>query len=213
MRATNVINRHIININCRIITLTAGAVAALAYGQSFVRADVAWNEGVHGDLSNDRLNPTVITVGLGVNSILATSVSGDREYFTMTLAPGWKLEQIFLASYASVDLTAFIGVQNGTVFTEPPTGTNVANLLGWAHFGPGVNTVGTDILDNMGVGNGAIGFTPPLPAGSYTFWSQQTGTNAATYRFGSRVGAIRGDETPRRRNRCRSGRSARQHPT
>ena len=33
------------------------------------------------------------------------------------------------------------------------------------------------------MGPGAIGFTPPLPAGDYTFWMQQTGANSATYQF------------------------------
>ena len=35
--------------------------------------------------------------------------------------------------------------------------------------------LGTNILDDMGVGSGAIGFIPPLGAGTYSFWLQQTG--------------------------------------
>ena len=60
---------------------------------------------------------------------------------------------------------------------------NPANLLGWSHFGPGNGTVGTDILDNIGAGAGAMGFVPPLPAGDYTFLIQQTGGSASDYTF------------------------------
>jgi hypothetical protein len=140
-----------------------------------------YDESVNGDLSGIRLAPTVISLGAGSNTITATSVAGDLEYYTVTVPVGFELSAITLVSYVSLDNLAFVAVQNGTVFTEPPTGTNVAQLLGWTHFGPGNSTVGTDILDNMGAGAGAIGFTPPLGAGNYVFWSQQTGLNASTY--------------------------------
>jgi len=145
--------------------------------------DTIWNEGVNGDLSGDRFAPTSLALLPGVNSIIATSVQGDREYVTLNLSAGLQLDSIVLFSYVSNDPLAFIGVQAGTTFTEPPTGTNVANLLGWTHFGSNPNTIGTDILDNMGVGLGAIGFAPPLPGGIYTFWIQQTGVNMATYQL------------------------------
>jgi hypothetical protein len=32
-----------------------------------------------------------------------------------------------------------------------------------------------------------MGFTPPLAAGNYTFWIQQTGANSATYTLDFRV--------------------------
>jgi MYXO-CTERM domain-containing protein len=145
--------------------------------------DTIWNEAVNGDLSGDRFVPTSLVLSQGTNSILATSVQGDREYVTLTLSAGLQLDSIMLVSYVSNDPLAFIGVQSGTTFTEPPTGANVANLLGWTHFGSNPNTIGTDILDNMGVGAGAMGFTPPLPGGIYTFWIQQTGVNMATYQL------------------------------
>ena len=176
--------------HCRapaVAALTTGRSLAIAFlmftAAAAARADVVWSEGVQGDLSNDRLNPTLITLSLGANSISATSVFGDREYFTFALAPGQQLTAINHVSYDGLDETAFIAVQNGSVFTEPPTGTVVGNLLGWAHFGTILGTVGTDILDDMGTGIGAIGFTPPLPDGPYAFWMQQTGENASTYQF------------------------------
>ncbi len=160
-------------------TFTLLALLGLSYA-SVAGAD-NYDEGIDGDLSNARLAPTVISLDPGSNSITATSVAGDPEYYTVNVPPGFQLSPVTLVSYVSLDAVAFVGLQNGTTFTEPATGTDVTQLLGWLHFGPGL--VGTDILDNIGAGIGAIGFTGPLPAGDYTFWSQQTGANATTYTF------------------------------
>jgi hypothetical protein len=35
-----------------------------------------------------------------------------------------------------------------------------------------------------------MGFTPPLPAGDYTFWSQQTGANPSTYTLDLQMTAV-----------------------
>ncbi|MCI0674568.1 MAG: hypothetical protein L0Y42_02195 [Phycisphaerales bacterium] len=144
---------------------------------------VTWDEAINGDLSGDRFNPTQLTLTLGVNSIIATSVGTDREYYTFTLPDGWFLSQIIVASYVGNDPLAFLGVQEGTIFSEPPVNPIVGNILGYSHFGTENNTVGTDILDNVGAGPGAIGFTPPLGPGAYTWWSQQTGANPVTYQL------------------------------
>lgn len=138
-------------------------------------AQVIWDESIHGDLSGDRLVPTSLNLAPGVNGLIATSVAGDREYVHFHLAPGMRLDAINTISYSGDDQVAFIGVQAGTTFTEPPTGTNVANLLGWTLFGPGMGNMNQNILPQMGVGDGAIGFTPPLTGADYTFWIQQTG--------------------------------------
>ena len=92
------------------------------------------------------------------------------------------MSSIVHTSYASTDNLSFIGFQSGPQLTEPlPPATNAGNLLGYLHFGPG--TVGTDILDDLGASGSstppAMGFTPPLPAGTYTFWIQQTGVEAS----------------------------------
>lgn len=159
------------------------AFAAVAVPAPSSPADTIWDEAVHGDLSNDRLAPTPLTLTPGTHSLFATSVSGDREYLACTIPAGAQLARLILVSYAGLDGTAFAAVQAGPTLTEPPQGTNVANLLGWSHFGPGAGNLGSDILDGMGAGPGAIGFTPPLPSGVFTFWLQQTGPNASTYQF------------------------------
>lgn len=161
--------------------LTMTATLGLSVGAA--RASSNYDEAIDGDLSNDRLAPTSLLFSLGTNSITATSVSGDREYVHVVIPAGTVLSSIVLASYSSLDELSFIGVQAGTILSEPPTGTNPDNLLGWTHFGDGAGNVGTDILDDLGASAPAIGFTPPLPAGDYTFWMQQTGSNAATFRF------------------------------
>jgi hypothetical protein len=140
-------------------------------------------ESTNGDISSDRLNPTVFAVDPGANTISGTVVSGDRDYLTFTILPGYVFQSLTLDSYSGTGtLTkSFIGIQSGSTFTEPPTGTNVANLLGYTHFGPTGAT--GDILDDMGTGSGAQDFTAPLPAGDYTFWIQETGTQARDYTF------------------------------
>ena len=55
----------------------------------------------------------------------------------------------------------------------------MANLLGWVHLSSSL--LGTDVLDNIGTGPGAIGFLPPLGPGTYSFWLQQTGGSLTTY--------------------------------
>ena len=158
------------------------ATLALALGLApAAGAVVVHDEALDGDLSNDRLAPTVLSVGVGTNSVIATSQRGDREFYSITLAAGTSLAAINLASYSGTDI-AFVAIQNGTTFTEDPASPNVANILGYTHFGPGPGGATGDILASMGAGSGAIGFTPPLPSGSYTFWSQQTGP-AVTYRL------------------------------
>lgn len=144
-------------------------------------ADSSYNEDIDGDLSDDRSAPSQIDLTLGRNELRATSVRGDREYVTIHLKEGQQLEQIIVASYLSSDEVSFIGLQQGITFTEPPSGTNPANLLGWAHFGPGRNNVGTDILDDMAAMTNTIGFTPPLTSGDYVLWLQQTGVTTTTY--------------------------------
>jgi hypothetical protein len=171
----------------------AKCAAVLAAALGVFGSSAAWatnyDESVNGDLSGDRLNPTPITLTLGSNLITATSVSGDLEYYRLFVPGGKRLSAVIAVSNTSASLS-FIGVQAGTQFTEPPTGTVVANLLGYTHFGVANGTIGTDILPNMGTGAGAKDFTPPLQPGNYTFWSQETSATPSTYTLDFQVTAI-----------------------
>jgi hypothetical protein len=146
-----------------------------------------YNEGADGDLAgtlstSGGLAPTQLTATVGTNSIsLGVPEGGDRDYFTFTVPAGHVLSSIVHTSYASTDNLSFMGFQAGAQLTEPFSGANPANLLGYLHFGP--TTVGTDVLDNLANSDtstpAAAGFDAPLIAGPYTFWVQQTGVQAA----------------------------------
>ena len=140
-------------------------------------AATVWNETANGDLSSNRLAPTAVSVAVGNNDVIGSVVGNpsDLDYLTITVPAGDELSQIILESFTSTDQKGFIGVQPGSTFTEPATGTNPAHLLGYTHFGPGAGNVGLDILPGMGTGAGSQGFTAPLGAGAYTFWVQQLG--------------------------------------
>ncbi|HEY2903433.1 MAG TPA: hypothetical protein VGL59_22805 [Polyangia bacterium] len=158
-------------------------------GLSSVARATTYDESVSGDLSGNRLAPTAIPLTVGSNRITATSSAGDVEYFHLTVPPGTRMSAIVVVSNTGASLS-FIAVQRGGTFTEPPTGTNVAQLLGYSHFGVGNGTIGTDILDNIGTGAGAIGFLPPLTPGDYTFWSQETSGVPSTYTLDFQVTTV-----------------------
>jgi len=150
-------------------------------GDDVVDSAVIYDEASDGDITDDATNPLALALGDGSNVISGEVVAGDIDYVTVNVPEGYVLSALELANYESVDDVAFIGIQQGTVFTEPPTDTNAANLLGFTLFGADVE--GTDILPAIGNGAGAQGFTPPLEAGDYTFWIQQTGTDVVDYSF------------------------------
>ncbi|HEX2400680.1 MAG TPA: PEP-CTERM sorting domain-containing protein, partial [Mycobacterium sp.] len=139
------------------------------------RAATIWNESAQGDLSGSMSAPTSLALSAGDNDLFATTRGGDLEFFTVTVPAGGAMTGLFLRSYVSSDQTAFMALQRGTTFTESPFAPNIANLLGYSHFGPGSGGVGINLLPRLGTAQGAQGFTPPLQADSYTFWLQQLG--------------------------------------
>jgi len=158
----------------------AGAlIAALLCVPTASWAAFVYDESVDGDLSGDGLAPTVLVAGTGVNTLAGTTVNGDLDYLTFNVGAGLTFDAITLTAFDSEDNIAFIAIQSGAQFTEPPVGTDPANLLGWLHMEQ--SFVGTDILDDMGQGDQAIGFTPPLPSGDYSFWIQQTDLDVVSY--------------------------------
>ncbi|MGE3109993.1 MAG: hypothetical protein AB7G11_06265 [Phycisphaerales bacterium] len=140
-------------------------------------ADIFYDEGFAGDISNDRFNPTAFNLAAGDNQLVGVIFGDDgqgnidRDYFSLTIPAGLQLSQIVHLDYISTDFGAFMGIEEGPIFPIDPDQATPGDLLGWVIFGP--STVGVDLLPTMG-GNGR-GFTPPLSAGTYTFWVQQTG--------------------------------------
>jgi len=161
---------------------SAGVVAAaLLVGLDGGATAFEWDERLEGDLSGDRFAPTALALSPGANDLAMTSGSGgasvDRDYFRFRVPEGWSLASVGLVD-AATDGVAFVSVQAGTQFVEPPLPTDVANLLGWRHFSGA--DAGLDLLPEIGMGAGAIGFVPPLPAGDYVWWAQDFGF-AASY--------------------------------
>lgn len=173
---------------CAILT-----ISFISFPTGTVLAYSNYDETNDGDLSGDRLNPTALTLTFGNNQVAATSIAGDVEYLAVTVPDGHQIDAVMLESYtfeddaesvtaaAVLDDTAFIALQSGATFTEPTSGTDVSNLLGYSHFGTGLNQLGTDILDDMAGGSGAIGFIGSLQESQYTFWMQQTGSISTAY--------------------------------
>ncbi len=148
---------------------------------STASAQVFWDEEVNGDLSNDRMAPTAFSFGVGVHSLRGLVGNRNLDYMSITIPAGTQFSELRLAGYEGADNIAFAAIMAGPQFTEGPDQPPF-NMLGWTHFGPGMGNVGTSILDDMGFGSGAIGFEPPLPANTYSFWIQQLGGNV-TYQW------------------------------
>ena len=159
----------------RSLHLSLPTLLALLCAAPAASATVLWNEMTNGDFSGERLTPTPLTLSLGDNELFGI-VGGnpgmgdaDLDYFRITVPAGLQLSGLFLDFYESPDLVAFLGIQAGPIFTVDPVDASDELLLGWTHFGP--SQVGQDLLPLMGAHG--TGFTPPLPAGTYTFWAQQ----------------------------------------
>ncbi len=158
------------------MALMAGFVS-IAHGQ------IVWNETVNGDFSNNRLAPTNLSLNPGVSGLILTTGGGDVDYFHVQIGLGQAITAINLVSWSGIDQRGFMGLQAGSIFTEPAIGTNVANLLGYTHIGPAAGNLGLDLLPFLAAGAGAIGFTPPLTGTDYTFWLNQTSGFVETYQL------------------------------
>lgn len=162
---------------CAALALTVGLAAPAL-------AATAYNEGTTGDLSNLRATPTAITIVAGDNDVLGTTGLGfggvDLDYLTFTIAAGYELSSLkVLAGTQPAGGVSFLAIQSGAAVTVDPAAPDPAPLLGWAHFSDA--DIGTDILPAIGVAPSAIGFVPPLGAGTYSLWIQDTNVGAATY--------------------------------
>jgi hypothetical protein len=179
--------------------LVLGAVlASLCNLSGAARAAVLWTDdptepASNGDLSNDRLNPTPIPTLMQGDNFLNITIDNpengeplpdptkpvsfyrDLEYFVITVPKGLVFSKLILSQYGggTSDDVAFIGMQKGTQFTEPPQPasiydptagtTNPANLLGYALFG---NKTTYGINDSCNNVNGQNLNGTPLPPGA-----------------------------------------------
>jgi hypothetical protein len=133
-----------------------------------------WDENsAQGDLSNDRLAPSQLTLDPGTNLLTGNFGAPDVDYIAMTVPVGFELASIVTGVHNTTGLSrSFIGVQSGSVMTVPPTAADATGLLGWVHFS---GQDGVNLLPGMGTPKaGSTGFTGALGAGQYTFWINET---------------------------------------
>ena len=147
-------------------------------------AAVVYDEAVSGQLSSTGLSPTAVTVAGGSNLILGTNgnlAPSVRDYVTFTVPAGFALESITLMD-TSLGARGFLGLQSGNQLTLPTNTMTAAGLLGWWHYTPA--DIDTDLLASMSTpANGSSGFAPPLGAGSYTLWIQDSSPGTFEYGF------------------------------
>ena len=175
-----------------------GSALAAVIAVSPASAASTYSENVSGDLSNNGLSPTAISLAFGNNMIEGNTGRDsagaiDRDYFTFTLASGQALDAIELLTGTTTLGFSFIGVQSGNQLTLPPSTPDATGLLGWYHYSSA--DVGSNILDNIGVpAAGSTGFNGPLGPGTYTFWVQEASPGSPVrYRFNFLVGNFVGE--------------------
>jgi PEP-CTERM motif len=180
--------------------LPLSVLALAATAQAGSAPTPGWNEATNGDFSGDGLTPNFVSLlAGGSTSVIGTTGRPafgdpvDRDYFTITIPAGFELSALtVLPGTVPLINVGFIAVMNGSTFTVPPDTQSAAGLLGFSLYSE--NDVDTDILPSMGGATaqslGATGFNPPLPAGNYAFWVQETGVGVATYGFSFAVTAV-----------------------
>lgn len=152
-------------------------------------ADAAnYNEALRGDISDNRLAPTVVVLGAGSNVVQGnfglspTPDVADLDYFAVTVPSGYRLDKVVLVNLNPGGANSFLGAQAGPQMTMPSTSHDPSPLLGWAHIYK--TQIGSNVLPAMSIAG-------PLAAGDYTFWSNETDTSAAwSYAFDFQVSAL-----------------------
>lgn len=152
------------------------ALASTAAPAAFLN----YNEVSDGDLSSNPLVPTLLSVELGSNFIDGSVDYRDRDYFTLALPDGAHLSAIRLLASTGSEGT-FLSFQSGSTFTEPPSGADLRNLLGYASFFH--SDIGKDLLQTLGSAAEAIGFQDAPSGQTFTFWLDQANPAAANYKL------------------------------
>ena len=145
---------------------------------------VGLDEALDGDISGDRFAPTVIPLASGENLVRGffglspVPDVADLDYFTLNVPAGYELRNIFLVALNPGGSNSFLGLAVGAQFPLAPNVPDPSSLLTWAHVFTA--QVGLDLMPVV------LHLGAPLPAGSYTFWSNETDTSASwsyAYRF------------------------------
>lgn len=157
---------------------------------------IAFDESASGDASDDRFAPTLVELVAGRNSIRGTlGISPtpdtfDLDYITITVPAGYQLSAFVLDDAFVGGAFSFLAIQSGPVVTIPADWSSIDTpLLGWTHFG--IAQIGQDLLAEIGSAPGSVGFSGPLPAGTYALWLMELNySEPYTYAFGLDVTAV-----------------------
>jgi hypothetical protein len=171
-------------------TARSGLLAAVLLQALQAQAGTAWNEDTRGDLSNDGLAPTLVSMGVGNNDMLGTvgnaGLGVDRDYFSFNVAAGTRLTAINVNPGTQVSGGAsFMALQVGPQITVTPTGGGAQALLGFTHYEDA--DVGHNILARIVSTSPALGGT--LGPGTYSIWVQDTG-GVVPYNFSFVITAV-----------------------
>lgn len=173
------------------VCLLAAGIAVASCGLNLSpnsHAGFSYIESVNGDLSGNNLLPTVMApVTAGSNTVSGTVGGLEADIFSFVIPTGFQLDGIFLTSFSSSSANMFFSIDAGPTYQYSSEEINdqvnlpdMSLVLGSALIGtsPGVN-VGSNIMPALSTSNTlqmGAGFTPPLPAGTYSVFIQETGT-------------------------------------
>ncbi len=163
-----------------------------------------WDEALQGDLSNERLAPTLFVLEGGlpaqngetghnvVTGRVGRAPDGtiERDYLHLVVPDGFLLSELRIGQQTQFGGNgSFLGIASGATMPVEPDASSAAGLLGWRIVGPADR--GTSVLDEMGEsGNGASGFAGALPAGDYTVWAQELVPGSFLYRYNFVLSAV-----------------------
>ena len=180
------------------VSRTLSAVVAVSFLCANAQAGIVADEAQLGDFSNDGLAPTHFSLAAGTNVVAGTFGASalpdvhDLDYVSFTVPAGHVMSRFVLIDAYVGGAFSFVGMQAGPALTVPPDNWSIETpLLGWAHFGS--SSIERDLLPEMAVSPGSVGFTTPLPSGTYSLWIMELDTSESyRYRFGIEVVAIPG---------------------
>jgi type II secretory pathway pseudopilin PulG len=158
-------------------SLVAGGLLATT-----VARGASYSEFVSGDLTSNGAAPVTLALDPGSNVIVAESSGVDFDILKIVVPANQTLDAIIVAFHDDPN-RVFLGMQSGSTWTAGTgSGIDPSVMLGWVDFpsDPHTTHTGEDILDDISFAPGSIGFTTPLPSGSYTLLFQ---TPSSAIRF------------------------------
>ncbi len=149
-------------------------------------AVVLYDEVDDGDLSDNYLSPTELTLLEGSNEIAGTLLGGaaDVDLITLRVESGFVLSSIRVLERTSFmdDGGTFLGIQNGPRLSDDPNRQNLfRGAIGFRVFSASDAASESDILPFISA-FAPLNTTEPLPAGDYAIWLNETEA-FSTYRL------------------------------